>query len=166
MRQIQIVTVGKIKGAARYLETGIREYEKRLSRHCAIAWTEIPEESPTPTRTVDQIRDREAEGILKHCAGADRIVLLSERGRLMDSPAFSQWLLGGNPLDGGRTPEMWNRMIIIIGGAYGTSPRLADMATDVVSLSPLTFPHQMVRLVLLEQLYRAWTIHRNEPYHK
>lgn len=166
MRNIRIIAVGKIKQSAQYLEAGIALYQKRLSHTFKIEWVEVPEDSPSPTRPLQQVLEREAQMILKHCNDADRIVLLSERGRLLNSEEFSQWLLGGNPLNGGRDQMDWNRMIWIIGGAYGTSEKLTEKASETISLSPLTFPHQMVRLLLMEQLYRACTILNNEPYHK
>lgn len=166
MRTIRIIAVGRIKQSAKYLETGIRLYEKRISRYARIEWIEVPEESPSPTRTLEQALDREAEQIMRHCGWAKRVVLLSERGQCFDSHEFARWFLGGNPPDGGRDPEGWDRMIFIIGGANGTSEKLNRRATSILSLSPLTFPHQMVRLLFVEQLYRAFTIAHNEPYHK
>ncbi len=166
MRSIRIVAVGKIKQSAKYLETGIQLYQKRLSHFAKIEWVEVPEVPPSPTRTVTQVLEQEAQAILKHCEGWDNRVLLSERGRLLDSHAFSNWFLGGNPLNGGPHHEGWDPMIFIIGGAYGTSEKLVEKVSFSISLSPLTFPHQMVRLILVEQLYRAFTIANNEPYHK
>lgn len=166
MRNIRIVAVGKIKQSAKYLETGIQLYQKRLSRDARIEWVEIPEEAPTPTRSVDQILEREADAILKQCDWAEIVVLLNERGRQLSSEEFASWLHLGNPLNGGRTPSPTDRIIFIIGGAHGTSERLRERASLVLSLSLMTFPHQMVRLFLMEQLYRTFTILHNEPYHK
>lgn len=168
MRTIRLVCVGKLKRSARYLEAGIDLYAQRLKRHFHIEWVEVPEIAPSPTKTVSQILEAEAQAVLKHCDPDDRLVVLSERGKKMDSPAFSNWLFGadGNPLSGGRWNTGSGRMIFIIGGAYGTSETLIEKADETLSLSPLTFPHQMVRLILMEQLYRAVTIQNNEPYHK
>ncbi len=166
MRSLRIIAVGKIKQSAKYLIPGIELYQKRLARHVAIEWIEVPEEAPSATRPVEQTIEREADAILKHCDWAETVVLLSERGRLMNSEEFSTWWLGGNPLNGGPQLPTWDRMIMIIGGAFGTSQRLVERASATLSLSPLTYPHQMVRLILLEQLYRALTIAHNEPYHK
>lgn len=166
MRTIRIIAVGRIKQAAKYLEEGIRLYEKRLSRHVNIEWVEVPEEAPTPTRTVEQVMLREAEAILKYCTDDAVIVLLHEKGRQFSSVEFSQWLFQGNPPVGGRALPASDRMIFIIGGAYGTAPQVREKAGFTLSLSTLTFPHQMVRLILMEQLYRAYTIALGEPYHK
>ncbi len=166
MRNLRIIAVGKIKQSAKYLMPGIELYQKRLSRVMKVEWIEVPEEAPSPTRSIAQILEREAESILKHCDWADRTVLLSERGKEMNSAEFAHWFLGGNPLDGGRSHADWDRMIFIIGGAFGTSEKLVERVSSVISLSQLTFPHQMVRLLLMEQLYRAVTIAQNEPYHK
>jgi 23S rRNA (pseudouridine1915-N3)-methyltransferase len=166
MRNIRVIAVGRIKQSAKYLLPGIELYAKRISRYARVEWVEIPEVPPSPTLTVQQAMDREADAILKHCQGASVMVLLDEKGTLMNSVAFARWFLEGNPLDGGRSMGEWDRMIFIIGGANGTSEKLKEKATSIISLSPLTFPHQMVRLLLMEQLYRAFTIVNNEPYHK
>jgi len=168
MITFRFVTVGKIKKSARYLEEGINLYEKRLRHYVDLEWVEIQEESPSATRTVNQILDKEAQSILNKCERKDTVVVLNEKGALFDSKEFSQWLVDGlvNHLSGGRDQSGSGRIIIIIGGAYGTSQRLVSEADKVISLSKLTFPHQMVRLILLEQLYRAFTISNGEPYHK
>jgi 23S rRNA (pseudouridine1915-N3)-methyltransferase len=166
MRSIRMVTVGKIKQSSKYLEAGIALYQKRLGRYAKVDWIEVPEETPTPTRPVAQILDREAESLLKHCPAGEIIVLLNERGNRFNSTDFAVWLFGGNPLNGGRPQEPSDPIIFIIGGAFGTSEKLVERASQVISLSPMTFPHQMTRLILIEQLYRAYTIAYNEPYHK
>ncbi len=166
MRHIRIVAVGKIKQSAKYLETGIQLYQKRIERYAHLDWVELPEESPTPTRPVEHILEREAEQILKQCRWAETSILLSERGKQFTSEGFADFLQNGNPLNGGRESQGSNRIIFIIGGAYGTSTQLNPQVTQVISLSSMTFPHQMVRLLLVEQLYRAFTIANNEPYHK
>lgn len=166
MRNIRIVAVGKIKQSAKYLQEGIALYQKRLNPTCRVEWVELPEENASTAMPAAVVLEKETEAILKHCTMADRIVLLDEKGVLLNSQEFAAWLFNGNPLDGGRGQAEWTRMIFIIGGANGTSETLKKAATDVISLSPLTFPHQMVRLILIEQLYRAVTIHQNHPYHK
>lgn len=166
MHTVRIITVGRIKKSAKYLEDGIQVYEKRMASSLRIEWVEIPEETATSTRTLQQVLEREAEMILKQCGINAPIVVLSEHGSLINSQKFADWLFNGNPLDGGRDLGDWNRIIFIIGGANGTSPKLNKRADHVISLSLLTFPHQVVRLLLVEQIYRALSIHCNEPYHK
>jgi 23S rRNA (pseudouridine1915-N3)-methyltransferase len=166
MRQLKIVCIGKIKQSAKYLEPGIALYQKRLSRDLNVSWVELPEIAPSPTRPVEQILEKEAESILKHWNPDWVNVLLSERGKLMTSEEFTQWFFATNPPVGGRPKEASTPIMVVVGGAYGTAERFHKMADSVISLSPLTFPHQMVRLLLMEALYRAHTIQRNEPYHK
>jgi len=171
VRNIKIIAIGKIKQTAKYLEPGIALYQKRIERHTPLQWVELPEEVPTATVPVEKIKAREAEAILKHCTDAERIVLLSERGKYHNSEAFARWLFYGHPqseypLNGGPGPTRSERIIFIIGGAFGTADALAQRATDQIALSALTFPHQMVRLILVEQLYRAFTLLNGEPYHK
>ncbi len=167
MRTIRIITVGKIKQAFRFLSEGIALYEQRLSRHFKVEWIEVPEATGSTREPVEAILSREADLILKHCWPDVPLIVLGESGQLMDSLHFSTWLLDhGNPLNGGRGVGDWTRIIFIIGGAYGTSGRLVEKAHTVLSLSRLTFPHQLVRLIFMEQLYRAVTLYHNEPYHK
>jgi 23S rRNA (pseudouridine1915-N3)-methyltransferase len=166
MRSVRIIAVGRIKQSAKYLVEGIELYQKRLSRHIDIQWIEVPDEAPTSTRPVEQVREREAEAILKQCGPDDHVILLNERGKHMNSETFAEWLFNGNPPNGGRPQLGGDRMIFIIGGAFGTSEKLEERASETISLSQLTFPHQMVRLILIEQLYRAFTIAHHEPYHK
>ena len=120
----------------------------------------------TASRTVDQVKAAEGERILKHLTPDHAVVIaLSEHGKLQDSVGFATLLLGNQPnggiAEGGSTP-----IIFIVGGASGLSQEVLNRSRAVLSLSPMTFPHQMVRLILVEQLYRAFKIHRNEPYHK
>ena len=167
MPRIRIIAVGKIKQSAKYLETGLAHYQKRVAHQLKIEWVEVPEQSPTATCPLEQTLEREADAILKHCQGhTGPIILLSERGRQYSSEEFSRWLFDGNPLNGGRSAPGPDSMIFIIGGAYGTASKLEVHATQVMSLSLMTFPHQMVRLLLMEQLYRATAIAANAPYHK
>ncbi len=167
--QIQIVAVGKIKGASRYLQTGIDEYIKRLKPYADVVIKEVAEETAAPTRTEQQVLAAEGQRLLAHLAKGGYGIALSEWGESLTSEAFSREFFKramGNQPNGGTPPGGANPMIFIIGGANGLAPELLKQCPWQVSLSPMTFPHQMVRLVLLEQLYRAFKIFRNEPYHK
>ncbi|MCA9788876.1 MAG: 23S rRNA (pseudouridine(1915)-N(3))-methyltransferase RlmH [Cyanobacteria bacterium HKST-UBA03] len=173
--RISIVAVGKLKQAHRYLQTGIAHYEKLLSRRLAITWVELPEECPTATVPVAQVKAREAASILrfinKHQMEDCRVVALSEQGKTFDSEGFAAWLQanlpgGANPPNGGSGKRATTDMLCIVGGAYGLAPEILEQADLVWSLSELTFPHQLVRLIILEQLYRALSIIHHEPYHK
>lgn len=166
MRHIKIITVGKLKQNAQYLASGIQVYEKRLKPFAKIEWIELPDSAPSATRTIEQIKAEEARLISKHLPWAERVILLNERGKTMSSTAFARELFGENPLGGGAHTTDSTRIIMIIGGAYGTAETLNSQVTDIISLSPLTFPHTIARLILMEQLYRAMSIVTNDPYHK
>jgi 23S rRNA (pseudouridine1915-N3)-methyltransferase len=168
MRQLRIICVGKIKQAHRYLVQGIAEYEKRLSPVFKIDWIEVPEKPPfdESPAALDHLKEEEAKQIERFLLPRATVLLLSERGETPDSKAFSMMLFSDSPPSGGPEVSGSGPIIVIIGGAFGTAPRLTDMAHRVIALSRLTFPHQLVRLILLEQCYRAWMIHQNKPYHK
>jgi 23S rRNA (pseudouridine1915-N3)-methyltransferase len=164
---IEIVAVGRLKEA--YLKDGVADYLKRLQPYARVTLTEVADERIAPSKTEAHIRSKETERVLAAASGAQSLIILSERGKTYTSEGFAHaWaerLTGNQPnrrrFQGGTGP-----IIIGIGGPLGWDPALIDAADWVVSLSPMTFPHPMVRLVLLEQLYRMFKILRNEPYHK
>ncbi len=148
---ITIITVGKKhdKGIAHALG----DYEKRLKQSFSIKWEII---SPS-SKTHLQAPQEESLRILKRLKDDNYVILLDERGELIDSPAFSSLIQ--RPIEHSRS------VIIIISGAYGTTDVVRKRADFVWSLSSLVFPHQLVRLMLVEQLYRAYTIRAGLPYH-
>lgn len=176
--QIQLLCVGRLKGNFKYLQTGIDEYIKRLSPYAKVSVVEVADETIAPSITDEQVKDIEGDRLLAHMersqARGGLVVALSERGEAMDSESFSRRLMqrldggdrGTNPPNGGIPLTSAGPMIVVVGGPLGLSQRVIDRANWVVSLSPMTFPHTMVRLILLEQLYRAFRIARNESYHK
>jgi 23S rRNA (pseudouridine1915-N3)-methyltransferase len=166
VRNIKIICVGKIKQQAKYLEAGIALYTERLSHQFKIEWVEVAEASKENGLSVEQIKNKEAALISRQIEAGCPLLILSEGGRLMNSEDFSAWFFGGNPLLGGPPLPPWNRIIIIVGGAYGLAKPLLTQTPFVLSLSRMTFPHQMVRLILIEQLYRALSLYQNDPYHK
>lgn len=148
---IRIIAVGKSHDS--WVIQGIDRYQKRLRRPFDVSWVLLPHSA----REGSSARAEESERILQHCDTNDSIVLLDEKGKLLDSPSLSQVL-----------QESFNRskrVVIIVGGAYGVDERVHQYADIVWSLSPLVFPHQLVRLLLIEQLYRAQEIVRGNPYH-
>ena len=147
---IRIIAVGKKHES--WVAEGIERYQKRLKRPFDIEWVFLPH-SPAQG---DQARQDESERIISRLKD-DHVVLLDERGKLIDSPALSKLLLV--PLESSRL------VTVIIGGAYGVTDMLRQRADVVWSLSPLVFPHQLVRLILTEQLYRAQEIAAGGPYH-
>ncbi|HEU5122288.1 MAG TPA: 23S rRNA (pseudouridine(1915)-N(3))-methyltransferase RlmH [Candidatus Saccharimonadales bacterium] len=148
---IRILAVGKKHES--WVAEGVERYQKRLKRPFEVEWILLPHaavEGP-------QARQEESERILARIKDNEYVVLLDERGKLIDSLALSRQLL--IPLESSKP------VTLIIGGAYGVSEALHERADFIWSLSPLVFPHQLVRLVLIEQLYRAQEIAGSRPYH-
>lgn len=136
----------------------INEYVQRLAHYVPIQVEEIPDLKNTKNLTQEQQKEREADQVLERLQPGDVLVLLDERGREMTSREFSQWIEQ-------KMLTTSRRLVLLIGGPYGFSPRIYEAASQKISLSKMTFSHQMVRLFLVEQLYRAFTILRGEPYH-
>jgi 23S rRNA (pseudouridine1915-N3)-methyltransferase len=148
---IRILAVGKRHES--WIQDGIERYEKRLKRPFDVSWILLPHSS----RDGVSARQEESERILSRLHDDDFIVLLDERGKPVSSPTLSDLLL--SPL------ERSKNVTIIIGGAYGVDESVHARADFIWSLSPLVFPHQLVRLILVEQLYRAQEIATGGPYH-
>ena len=148
---IRIVAVGKKHES--WVEEGVERYQKRLRKPFDTEWDLLPHSS----RDGLQAREDESERILARLKDDDFIVLLDERGSLVDSPALSKLLV--------EKLENSYRVAVIIGGAYGVNDELRARANKTLSLSPLVFPHQLVRLLLIEQLYRCQEIASGAPYH-
>ena len=141
-----------------YLRQGEEKYRKRLSHYLPVRFEVVPDVRGGGKLSVDQLRAREAERLLADVTPADRIVLLDEAGEALTSVAFSQWLER-------ELQRPAHRLVFLIGGAFGFGPAVYARADAKLSLSAMTFSHQMVRLFFLEQLYRGMTILRNEKYH-
>ena len=163
--KITLAVVGKIK--EKYWTLAIDEYVKRLSRYASVQICQTADE-PTPDRASavqeKQIRDREGERLLQEIsrydhAGDVRVIALAIDGRSYDSVAFSRHL-EELQVNG------YSHVIFIIGGSLGLSEAVLRRADEKLSFSAMTFPHQMMRVILLEQIYRAQRISHNEPYHK
>lgn len=153
---ITLIMVGRTVAA--YLESGIAEYTKRLKHYIRLDMNIIPELKNAKNMREDQIRDTEGELILSRIEQSDYVVLLDEAGRLGSSEDMAAWMQG-------MMNRGTRRLIFVVGGAYGFSESVYRRANEKLSLSPMTFSHQMVRLIFVEQLYRAMTIIRGEPYH-
>lgn len=154
---IELIVVGKTVGS--WLESGIREYTGRLEHYTRFTLSVIPELKNARSLREEQIKRTEGELILSRTAPGDWVVLLDEQGRQpAGSVALADWLQG--LLNRGT-----RKVVFVIGGAYGFSPEVYARANEKLSLSALTFSHQMVRLIFVEQLYRAFTILNGEPYH-
>ena len=153
---LSLLTVGKTD--IQWVKDGLDVYVSRLRHYVPFSVTEIPELKKVSALTEAQIKEKEGELILKQVGPADILVLLDERGTQYRSVEFARWMekqLG----------QSARNLIFVIGGAYGFSPAVYERANGKISLSPMTFSHQMVRTIFAEQLYRAFTILKGEPYH-
>ena len=148
---IRIVAVGKRHEA--WVEVGIERYEKRLKKPYDVEWVFLPHSQ----FETDRARQEESERILARLRDDDVVILLDERGKNIDSPALSSLI--EEEISRGK------RIVVIIGGAYGVDETIHRRANFIWSLSKLVFPHQLVRLILIEQLYRAQEIARGGGYH-
>ncbi|GAB3620913.1 23S rRNA (pseudouridine(1915)-N(3))-methyltransferase RlmH [Glutamicibacter endophyticus] len=148
---IKVLAVGKKHES--WVDEGISRYEKRLKKPFDLSWQLLPHSS----REHDAARSEESARILSKVADRDFVILLDERGKNIDSPALAETLR--TPIDSSRN------VVVIIGGAYGVDPSVHTRANFTWSLSKLVFPHQLVRLILTEQLYRAQDILAGGKYH-
>lgn len=144
---INIIAIGKKHDPN--LAGAINDYEKRLRAPFEVKWVLLPYSA----KNGDEARQDESERIISQLRPADFVVLLDERGQDLSSPDFSALLTSQQ------------NIVIIIGGAYGVNDELRQRADRVISLSAMVFPHQLVRLILIEQIYRAQAIATNHPYH-
>ena len=142
----------------KYLQQGIDIYVSRLKHYVNFEMVVIPALKDQKGATAEEIKEREALQLLKQVEKCDRVVLLDEHGTEHSSVGFSQYLQ--KQMNAGV-----RNLAFVVGGAFGFAPSVYAAASDKVSLSKMTFNHQMVRLFFLEQLYRAFTIIRHEPYH-
>jgi 23S rRNA (pseudouridine1915-N3)-methyltransferase len=154
--KITFLTVGKTEDA--YLKEGIEKYVKRLKHYTKLIIIEIDELKNTKALTPDQQKAKEAELILKKIFPLDHVILLDENGMELSSQQFAAYI---NKKALGSVANV----VFIVGGPYGFDPPVYERANDKLSLSSMTFSHQMVRLFFVEQLYRAFTIIKGEPYH-
>lgn len=157
---ITIIAVGKIKEV--YFRDAITEYQKRISRYCKLNIIEVIDEK-TPDRAPvllqEQIKQKEAERILKNIKEDAFCIALTIDGKKQDSIQFSEHL---ETL--GITGK--SNLVFVIGGSLGLSMNVLKRANETLSFSDMTFPHQLMRVILLEQIYRAFRIINGEPYHK
>lgn len=141
-----------------YLQQGIDEYVGRLKHYCDFELVVIPALKNMGKAAPDEVKEREGLLILKQLEKVDSVVLLDEHGKEYTSVGFSEYLQ--KQMNAGT-----RTLAFVIGGAFGFSPAVYDAATHKISLSQMTFNHQMVRLFFVEQLYRAFTILHHEKYH-
>lgn len=158
--KITLITVGKIK--EKYFTDAIAEYAKRLSRYCKLEIVEVADEK-TPDGASEslenQIKEKEGERILSKIPESAYVIALAIEGKQLDSEELANKM------------EQWNvngisHLVFVIGGSLGLASKVLSRAGFKLSFSKMTFPHQLMRVVLLEQIYRSFRIRNNEPYHK
>ena len=158
--EIRIITVGKIK--EKYLNDGIAEYAKRLSRYCKLNFIQVPDEK-TPDKASDgvnrQIKETEGNRLLSHIREQDYVIALAIEGKMLDSVELSD-LIAKLGVQGKSS------IAFVIGGSLGLSDAVLKRADYKLSFSRMTFPHQLMQMILLEQIYRGYRIMNHEPYHK
>ncbi len=153
---IELLVVGKTDSAL--VEQIVENYAKRVNHYCKFTITTLADIKNTKSLTVKQQRTAEGEMILRQISDSDFVTLLDERGTEYRSVDFAMWLQK-------RMNSGVRRLLIVIGGPYGFSDEVYARANSKVSLSKMTFSHQIVRAIFAEQIYRAFTILKNEPYH-
>ena len=154
--RLTLLAVGKTD--IKWVKDGLEVYASRLAHYIPFEVNEIPELKNVSALTKEQIKLREGELILKALRPSDFVVLLDEHGREMRSTEFAAWIEE-------KISRSGRDIVFVIGGAYGFAQSVYSRADGKMSLSRMTFSHQMVRTIFAEQLYRAFTIIKGEPYH-
>jgi len=154
--KLQIWSIGKSNEP--YVKEGIEMFSKRISNYFPIAWRLIPPPKNAGILSETELKKKEGEIILELLKPDDYLMVLDERGKMMSSEALADFIQQ-------RANESVKSLVFLIGGAFGVSNNIMKRANYSWSLSMLVFPHQLVRLILAEQIYRASTILRNEKYH-
>ncbi len=158
--QLEIICVGKLK--EKFWEDACREYQKRLSRFCKLSITELKDESVPDTASAAQVQqamEKEGERIAKLLLPRDYIISLCVEGKPLSSEKLAEKLSDIEQAGAGR-------LVLIIGGSNGLTDEIKRRSDFKLSFSAMTFPHQLMRVILLEQIYRAYKINAGESYHK
>ncbi|MED3625125.1 23S rRNA (pseudouridine(1915)-N(3))-methyltransferase RlmH [Neobacillus thermocopriae] len=157
---ISIITVGKLK--EKYLRQGIEEYLKRLSSYAKVEIVEVADEKAPEELSdleIKQVKQKEGERILAKISPDSHVIALAIQGKMQSSEELAE------TLDKLATYGK-SKITFVIGGSLGLSDEVIKRSNEQLSFSKMTFPHQLMRLILVEQIYRAFRINRNEPYHK
>lgn len=154
---INVISVGKIRG--KYIKSGIDEFLKRITPYSSIKITEIPAEDMKTDVAAEKILQKEADKILGKIHEEAFVIVLDVKGKRLSSEDFARKFRE-------ISAEGINQVIFVIGSSEGLARRVKERANFSLSFSDMTFPHQLMRLILLEQVYRAFKILKNEPYHK
>lgn len=153
--RITLIQIGKTRD--RFIEEGVGEFNRRVVRYAPFRIDTIPDLKNSRNMTMKEVQGNEGRLLLRRIKESDYVILLDERGNQYNSISFAQYL---NALEG-----KVNHLLFVIGGPYGFSEEVYRRANAKVSLSCLTFSHQLIRVIFMEQLYRAFTILKGEPYH-
>lgn len=154
--KIHLLLTGKTTQS--FVSQGMDEFCARLKHYFPFEWEIIPDIKNTKNLSFEQQKEKEGEWILKSFQTGDFIVLLDENGKEYSSVKFAEYIER-------KTHAVSKRLVFVIGGPYGFSPKVYEAAQEKIALSRMTFSHQLIRLIFVEQLYRAMTILHNEPYH-
>lgn len=154
--QIELIVVGKTD--SKEVCALVEMYQKRINHYCRFSMTVLPDLRNTKSLTPQQQNQSEGERILAQLTESDYVVLLDERGAAFRSVDFAEWMRK-------RMVSGLKRLVFVIGGPYGFSAEVYKRANQQLSLSKMTFSHQIVRAIFTEQIYRVFTILNNEPYH-
>ena len=159
MLTINIICVGKIK--EKFFRDAIEEYSKRLSRYCKLDILELPDEkipNNPSDKTIEEIKEKECNRIIEHIKKDSYIICLDSKGTMLSSEELSKEI--------DKLSLSNSHITFVIGGSLGLTKRIMLMANKTISFSKMTFPHQLIRIFLLEQIYRSFKINRRETYHK
>jgi len=154
--KVKLTVVGKTNQS--FVQQGLDEFCNRLSHYFPFELEIIPDIKNAKNLSIEQLKAKEGEQILQSFQPGDSIVLLDERGKEFTSVTFAEYIEK-------KAHTGAKRLVFIIGGAYGFSSAVYEAAHEKIALSKMTFPHQLIRLIFIEQLYRAMTILHHEPYH-
>lgn len=154
--KITLLVIGRT--VEKHYIAGINDYVERTKHYIGFDMEIIPELKNTKSLSQEQQKEKEADLILKSLQPGDHIVILDEHGKEFRSVEFADWMKK-------KMNTVNKRMVFIVGGPYGFSKRIYDIANEKISLSKMTFSHQMIRMIFVEQIYRAMTIINNGPYH-
>ncbi len=154
---IKVVAVGKIK--ENYMKSALAEYEKRLSSYCSFSVVEVTPENILDEKLYEKYMELEADRILTHIKPNSFVITLEIKGKNFSSEEFAEKIkeISNSGV---------NEIVFVIGGANGLHKKVTDISNFKLSFSKMTFTHQMIRLILIEQIYRSYKINLNEPYHR
>jgi 23S rRNA (pseudouridine1915-N3)-methyltransferase len=155
---MKVILLQTGKTTEKHISEGVEIYARRLKKYCGFEIITIPDMKDTRKMPVNEQKAREGSRILQALGKDDFVVLLDERGKELSTSEFAGWIEARLQMQG-------KRLVFVIGGPWGFSGEVLEAADYKLSLSRMTFPHQLVRLLFAEQLYRAFTVIRGEPYH-